>query len=115
RSERTYLPRGERLLHLPGGDQRLLRRQIVLDEGLDDLVETAIGLDAERLGAAAVDPDRPARDDLLDHRVGLPLDAGDDGVAGDAAQRLDHVADARADAGELERAVVAEGAARQIV
>src|SRR5216683_6128520 len=102
-------------LHLPGGDQRLLRRQVVLDEGLYDLVETAVGLDAERFGAAAVDADRPAGDDLLDDRVGLPLDAGDDGIAGDAAQRLDHLADARRDTGKLERAVVAENAARQIM
>src|SRR5947207_10938277 len=40
---------------LSGGDQRLLPRQIVLDEAFDDLRETGIGPDAERFGTAAVD------------------------------------------------------------
>src|SRR5712692_2442719 len=100
--------KGRGSLRLPRRHQRRLRRQIVLDEALDDLVEAGIGRDAEGFGAAAVDADRPAGDDLLDHRIGLPLDTGDDGVAGDAAQRLDHLADARRDTGKLEGAVVAE-------
>src|SRR4051794_15985535 len=66
--------------------QRLLRGQVVLDEGADDLVHVAVALEPHLLGTAAVDVLRPTRDDLLDHRVGLPADAAHGLLAAGAAQ-----------------------------
>ena len=58
---------------------------------------------------------RPRRHDPVDHRIVVPLDACGDGVAGDAAQRVDHLADADVDAGHVDRSRVRERARRRFV
>src|SRR3712207_2960099 len=72
--------------------------ELVLDMGADDLVEAVLGLEAERLRAPRIEAARPALDDLDDERIGLALDARDNAVAGDLAQRRDLLADRDRDA-----------------
>src|SRR6266568_4788241 len=60
----------------PSADQPLLRGQIVLDEGGDDLVDVAVAGEAEGFGARRQQRLRPARDNPLDLRVRLPADPG---------------------------------------
>ena len=54
---------------------------------------------------------RPRRDDAVDRRIELPFDAIGHGVAGDAAQRGDHVADRDEMPGTLTERVCANAAA----
>src|SRR5260370_38989534 len=77
---------------------RLLRGEIVLDEGLDDLVDAGIGANAQAPGALRHDGARPAGDDLLDDGVGLPAEAFHRPLAAGPPQRLDHLRDIGRDA-----------------
>ena len=67
--------------------------EFVLDMGADDLVEVLLGPEAQRLCAFRVEIARPAVDDPDDCLVGLLADQRHGLVAGDAAQRLDLLAD----------------------
>ncbi len=49
--------------------------ELVVDVGLDDFVDAAVGGEAEALGAGGVEAVGPAGDDLLDVGIGLPFDA----------------------------------------
>jgi hypothetical protein len=51
-----------------------LRRQIVFDKGLDDLVDSLVADKAACLGARCRQSRRPARYDRLDLRIGQPAE-----------------------------------------
>ena len=60
--------------------------EVILDKGLDHLFDAGIGGEAERRGARSLEHLRPAGNDLLDLRIGLPMNAGVGGIAaGEAA------------------------------
>src|SRR5438067_47031 len=71
-SER-YLLRSSRsgspLRHSPD-----LAAKLVFDMNADDLIETLLGLKAQRRRTPGVEILRPAGDDLADHRIGLAAD-----------------------------------------
>src|SRR5712691_4947287 len=72
--------------------------QLVVDVDAHDVVERGLGAEAERGGAAGVEPLRPAADDARDQLVGLAADARRNLVAGDALERGDLLGDRAGDA-----------------
>jgi len=62
---------------LPAGplDELFLHIEVVIDKGLDRLVDAGVGGEAERFGAPSLQHSWPAGNDLLDLRIGLPPDA----------------------------------------
>ena len=86
----------------PSAGQLPLCRQIVLDEGGDDLVDVAVAVEAEGFGARRQQRLRPARDDRLDLRVGLPADPGIGALAAGAAQCCRHLPDRDREARQLQ-------------
>src|SRR5258705_12210651 len=87
--------------------------ELVVDVELNDVVDGLVGGEAEGLGAGGLEAIGPGGDDLLDVGVGLPLDARDRALAGDAAEAVDHVADADLDARERQAAAEAPALGRQ--
>src|SRR5216683_103370 len=75
---------------------RYLRRdlagELVLDMGANDIVKACLGPEAEREGALALEPLRPAADDARDGWIALAADAAGDLVAGDPSERRDLLA-----------------------
>src|ERR1700730_851090 len=82
-------------------DELLLHLEVVLDKCLDRFVNTGIGGEAERFGARSLQRLRPAGNDLLDLRIGLPADARIGRLAAGAADRGGHLAYRHGEAGEL--------------
>src|SRR4029453_6040584 len=62
---------------------------VFVDMDAHDLVERALGLEAELARTARLDALRPALDDARDQRVLGAANARGDAVAGNAAQRCD--------------------------
>src|ERR1051325_2799544 len=67
-----------------------LRREIVLNKELQDLIDVPVAAEAERLGARRCEHPRPAADNRLDCWIELPADAGMGCLAAGAAQRGCH-------------------------
>jgi hypothetical protein len=59
--------------------------ELILDVGMDDVLEARIGAEAERRGAPRVEVARPAFDDALNCGIGLAADELRRPVAGDLA------------------------------
>src|SRR5439155_11646627 len=88
---------GSALRHSPD-----LAAKLVFDMNADDLIETLLGLKAQRRRTPGVEILRPAGDDLADHRIGLAADEAHGLFAGDPAQRLDLLADGGGKSGQSE-------------
>ena len=82
-----------------------LHLEVVLDEGLDDLVDAGIGGKAERFGTRRVQRLWPAGYDLLDLRIGLLADARISIGSCGATHRSRYVADRDREAGQLLRGI----------
>src|SRR3546814_8827551 len=72
--------------------------ELVGDEGLDDLLDRGFGAKAERTCPRGVGEARQAVDDALDLPVRHPVHPPGDRLTGDAAPRVDHLAQPRRDA-----------------
>src|ERR1700716_4342948 len=75
---------------------------ILVDVDAHDLLERALGVEAELARAACLDALRPAVDDAGDQRVVRAANARGDALAGDAPQRRDLLGNGAAHAGHGE-------------
>ena len=67
--------------------------EVVLDKALDDLIDAIVGGEAEGGRTPSGERLRPAGDDALDQRVGLPADPRVGLLAACSANCGDHLAD----------------------
>ena len=78
--------------------------QLVLDMGLDDLLDVPVRLESQITGTFGIESRQPAGNDFLDMVVRLPLNAISDVGAGDIGKRLHDLADGYGNAGKRQHA-----------